>query len=320
MKNKNLTKHTFTVSREQRQNNTGHPGKVIWFTGLSGSGKSTIANAVDEVLNGRGLKTYILDGDNIRMGLNGDLGFSPEDRKENIRRIANVAKLFADSGTIVLTAFISPYEEDRQMAREIIGDDYVEVFVDTPLDECEKRDPKGLYKKARAGEIKGFTGIDAPYEEPTNAEVKLNNLSIENAIEYIVNYLEHKNALSNIREVNNLDKRKTISFDFDGVIHRYSKRFQGLENAYDPPMTGAPEALKQLHSDGYIIKILSSRPAHVIRQWLIKYDLDQYITEVSNFKVPATIDVDDRAMFFDAKKPNFKSIIKQIYDKTMQNA
>lgn len=316
----NLTKHSFTVSREQRQTNTGHPGKVIWFTGLSGSGKSTIANAVDEVLNGRGLKTYILDGDNIRMGLNKDLGFSPEDRKENIRRISNVAKLFADSGTIVLTAFISPYEEDRQMAKEIIGDDYVEVFVDTPLDECEKRDPKGLYKKARAGEIKGFTGIDAPYEKPTKPNIRLNNLSIEDAIEYIVNYLEHKNSLSNIREVNTLDKRKTISFDFDGVIHQYSKRFQGLENAYDPPMPGAVDTLKRLNDDGYVIKILSSRPAHVIRKWLQKYDIDQYIDEVSNFKFPAAVYVDDRAMFFNSKNPNWESVIKQIYDKTTQNA
>lgn len=316
----NLTKHSFTVSREQRQKNTGHPGKVIWFTGLSGSGKSTIANAVDEVLNGRGLKTYILDGDNIRMGLNKDLGFSPEDRKENIRRISNVAKLFADSGTIVLTAFISPYEEDRQMAKEIIGDDYVEVFVDTTLDECEKRDPKGLYKKARAGEIKGFTGIDAPYEKPTKPNVRLNNLSIEDATEYIVNYLEHKNSLSNIREVNTLDKRKTISFDFDGVIHQYSKRFRGLENAYDPPMPGAVDTLKRLNDDGYVIKILSSRPAHVIRKWLQKYDIDQYIDEVSNFKFPAAVYVDDRAMFFNSKNPNWESIIKQIYDKTMQNA
>ena len=317
---KNLTKHSFTVSRKQREKNTGHPGKVIWFTGLSGSGKSTIANAVDEVLNGRGLSTYILDGDNIRMGLNKDLGFSPEDRKENIRRIANVAKLFADSGKIVLTAFISPYEEDRQMAREIIGDDYVEVFVDTPLDECEKRDPKGLYKKARAGEIKGFTGIDAPYESPTKAEVRLNNLSIEDAILYIVNYLEYKNALSNIREVNTLDKKKTISFDFDGVIHQYSKGFQGLENAYDPPMPGAERSIKFLYDEGYIIKILSSRPAHVIREWLSKYELDEYITEVSNFKFPATVYVDDRAMYFNRKKPNWESIIKQIYDKTIQNA
>ena len=147
---KNITKHSFTVSREQREVNNGHQGKVIWFTGLSGSGKSTIANALDEVLHKRGLKTYILDGDNVRMGLNKDLGFSPQDRKENIRRISETAKLFADAGTIVLTAFISPYQEDRQQAREIIGDlDFSEVFINTPLEECEKRDPKGLYKKAK---------------------------------------------------------------------------------------------------------------------------------------------------------------------------
>ena len=194
----NLTKHNFTISREQREKVIGHPGRVLWFTGLSGSGKSTIANALDEVLNGRNLKTYILDGDNIRMGLNRDLGFSPEDRKENIRRISEVAKLFADSGTIVLTAFISPYREDRDLAREFIGEDFVEVFVDTPLDVCESRDPKGLYKKARAGEIKGFTGIDAPYEEPLNAEVRLDNLSIEDSVEFLIDYLNKNKMLENV--------------------------------------------------------------------------------------------------------------------------
>ena len=173
----NLIKHNFLVSREQREKNNGHPGLVIWFTGLSGSGKSTIANELDLELNNRGLKTYVLDGDNVRMHLNKDLGFSPEDRKENIRRISEVAKLFADSGTIVMTAFISPYKEDRESAREVIGSDYVEVYVNIPLEECIKRDTKGLYKKAIAGEIKGFTGIDAPYEEPLSPEICLSNLS-----------------------------------------------------------------------------------------------------------------------------------------------
>ena len=188
----NLTKHSFLVSREQREKNNGHPGLVIWFTGLSGSGKSTIANELDLELNKRGLRTYILDGDNIRMGLNKDLGFSQESRKENIRRISEVAKLFADSGTIVITAFISPYKEDRDLARCVIGSDYIEVFVNTPIKECIKRDPKGLYKKAIAGEIKGFTGIDSPYEEPLNPEISLDNLSIEKSIEIIINILKEK--------------------------------------------------------------------------------------------------------------------------------
>jgi adenylylsulfate kinase len=171
--NKNLTAHGFTVSRKQRQslNQDNHKGMVIWFTGLSGSGKSTLANAIDKNLNDIGFQTYLLDGDNIRMGLNKDLGFSPDDRKENIRRIAETAKLFADSGKIVITAFISPYEEDRKMARNIIGEDYLEIFLDVPLHVCEARDPKGLYKKARSGEIKGFTGIDAPYERPNDSEI-----------------------------------------------------------------------------------------------------------------------------------------------------
>lgn len=190
---KNITKHKFTVSREQREDNSGHKGKVIWFTGLPGSGKSTIANALDEVLNKRGLKTYILDGDNVRMGLNKDLGFSPEDRKENIRRISETAKLFADSGTIVLTAFISPYQEDRQQAREIISDlDFSEVFVNTPLEECERRDPKGLYKKARSGEIKDFTGVDAPYEEPQNPQVILAGGTVEEQVDILVDYIDNR--------------------------------------------------------------------------------------------------------------------------------
>jgi adenylylsulfate kinase len=188
----NLTKHSFLVSREQREKNNGHPGIVIWFTGLSGSGKSTIANKLDVELNKRGLKTYILDGDNVRMGLNKDLGFSPESRKENIRRISEVAKLFADSGTIVMTAFISPYREDRDSARNVIGLDYVEVFVNTPIEECIKRDPKGLYKKAIAGEIKGFTGIDSPYEEPLSPEISLGNLSIEDSVAVLIECLREK--------------------------------------------------------------------------------------------------------------------------------
>ena len=188
----NLTKHNFLVSREQREKNNGHSGSVIWFTGLSASGKSTIANKLDVELNKRGLKTYILDGDNLRMGLNKDLGFSPESRKENIRRISEVAKLFADSGTIVMTAFISPYREDRDSARDVIGSDYVEVFVNTPIEECIKRDPKGLYKKAIAGEIKGFTGIDSPYEEPLSPEISLGNLSIEDSVAVLIECLREK--------------------------------------------------------------------------------------------------------------------------------
>ena len=188
----NLTKHSFLVSRQQRESNNGHPGLVLWFTGLSGSGKSTIANELDVELNKRGLRTYILDGDNVRMGLNKDLGFSPESRKENIRRISEVAKLFADSGAIVMTAFISPYREDRDSARDVIGRDYVEVFVNTPIEECIKRDPKGLYKKAIAGEIKGFTGIDAPYEQPLSPEISLDNLSIEDSLAVLMDLLRTK--------------------------------------------------------------------------------------------------------------------------------
>ena len=182
----NLTKHNFSVSREQREQISGHKGKVLWFTGLSGSGKSTLANALDEKLNSNNFNTYILDGDNVRMGLNKDLGFSPEDRKENIRRISEVAKLFADSGKVVMTAFISPYSDDRDEARKLIGDDFIEIFVNTPIDECIERDPKGLYKKALNGEIKGFTGIDAPYQEPKNAEIEIKDMTIDESVNFIL--------------------------------------------------------------------------------------------------------------------------------------
>ena len=186
----NLTKHNFSVSREQREHISGHKGKVLWFTGLSGSGKSTLANALDEKLNSKKFNTYILDGDNVRMGLNKDLGFSPEDRKENIRRISEVAKLFVDSGKIVMTAFISPYSNDREEARKLIGEDFIEIFVNTPLEECIERDPKDLYKKALNGEIKGFTGIDAPYEEPKSPEIEIKNMTIDESVNFIINSLK----------------------------------------------------------------------------------------------------------------------------------
>ena len=185
----NITWHEATVTAEDREKLLNQKGCVIWFTGLSGSGKSTLANAVEHVLHQQHHHTYVLDGDNVRHGLNKNLGFSPEDREENIRRIGEVAKLFADAGTIVMTAFISPYREDRDRARELISEGrFVEVFVDCPLEVCEERDTKGLYKKARAGEIKEFTGISAPYEPPAAPEVTVNTaeLSIEESAQVVV--------------------------------------------------------------------------------------------------------------------------------------
>lgn len=171
----NLTWHETTVTKQDRETLLNQKGCVVWFTGLSGSGKSTLANAVAHQLHERNHHTYVLDGDNVRHGLNKNLGFSPEDREENIRRVGEVAKLFVDAGTIVMTAFISPYREDRDQARELIEENrFVEVFVECPLNICEERDPKGLYKKARTGEIKEFTGISAPYEEPNKPEVVVN--------------------------------------------------------------------------------------------------------------------------------------------------
>ena len=192
MKTKNIHYHKHRVPRELKEKRNKHKSRVLWFTGLSGSGKSTVANATEKILHEMGLQTYILDGDNVRMGLNKDLGFSPQDRTENIRRITEVAKLFADAGSIVLTAFISPYREDRDNARTIIGDnDFIEIFISADLSVCELRDPKGLYKKARSGEIKGFTGIDAPYEEPINPElvVETDKYNIEECAQIVVKYL-----------------------------------------------------------------------------------------------------------------------------------
>lgn len=167
MKLKNIIKQNYKIDRKKRENQYHQHGKVIWFTGLSGSGKSTLANLLEYELHQKGFKTYVLDGDNLRFGLNQDLNFSPQDRKENLRRTAEVAKLFVDAGVVVLAAFITPYQEDRDKIKQIIGkEDFMHIFVEAPLEICEKRDVKGLYAKARAGEIKDFTGINAPFEIP----------------------------------------------------------------------------------------------------------------------------------------------------------
>ena len=189
----NVTWHTHAVSKEDRWKLNGHKGAVVWFTGLSGCGKSTIANAVDCKLHQRGKHTFVLDGDNIRLGLNKNLTFSAEDRTENIRRIGEVGKLFASAGCITLTAFVSPYRSDRDKVREIIPTgEFVEVFVNASLETCEMRDPKGLYKKARAGEIKNFTGISDPYEAPVNPELVLDsdNKNIDQLADEVIAYLE----------------------------------------------------------------------------------------------------------------------------------
>jgi len=189
----NITWHEGHASRDDRQKLLKQQGALIWFTGLSGSGKSTIAFTLEHALVQRGHLAYALDGDNVRFGLNKNLGFSAEDRTENIRRIAEVGKLYADTGIITMTSFISPYRADRDAARETIGaNDFFEIFVDTPLEVCEKRDPKGLYKKARAGEIKGFTGIDDPYEAPNKPEMVIDTskMSPQEATISIVEMLE----------------------------------------------------------------------------------------------------------------------------------
>jgi adenylyl-sulfate kinase len=180
------------VSKEQREQLMQQRAKLIWFTGLSGSGKSTLAVQLEAQLFARGFKTYLLDGDNIRTGLNKDLSFTDDGRVENIRRIGEVSKLLLDSGVIVLSAFISPFKADREQVKTIVGSlNYMEVFVDTPLEVCEQRDVKGLYKKARAGEVKNFTGIDSPYERPESADlvIKTETLTVEQSVERLLNFV-----------------------------------------------------------------------------------------------------------------------------------
>jgi adenylylsulfate kinase len=195
---KDIVWHSATVSKEDRRRLNQQKGCVIWLTGLSGSGKSTLANALEKRLYELGLRTYLLDGDNIRHGLNKDLGFSPQDREENIRRIAEVAKLFVDAGLITITAFISPFRKDRELARSRVETgEFAEIYVKCTLEECEKRDPKGLYKKARNGIIPEFTGISSPYEEPEHPELTIETdlVSIEQGVEQVLEYLRQQEII-----------------------------------------------------------------------------------------------------------------------------
>ena len=190
----NIVWHDGEVGRDDRAKVLGHQGCTLWLTGLSGSGKSTVGVALEQALNARSVLAYRLDGDNVRHGLNANLGFGADDRKENIRRIGEVAKLFADAGVVTISSFISPYQADRDQVRKIHEDaglKFLEVFINTPIEICEQRDPKGLYKKARAGEIKGFTGIDDPYEQPQSPEITVNtgDLSIEESANVLVEAL-----------------------------------------------------------------------------------------------------------------------------------
>ena len=191
----NIFKQDYQVTRELRNKQNKHKSFLIWFTGLSGSGKSTIANALEIALHKKGIKTYTLDGDNIRKGINKDLDFSPKSRTENIRRIAEISNLFIDSGIVVLSAFVSPYKKDRISIKNTVGSsNFVEVFINTSIEECERRDVKGLYKKARQGEIKNFTGISAPYEKPNkpDVEIKTEELTIDQAVEKIIKKISSK--------------------------------------------------------------------------------------------------------------------------------
>jgi adenylylsulfate kinase len=198
-KSKNIFWMEGRVTREHRERANAHRGATVWFTGLSGSGKSTLAQALEEALFARGCQAFVLDGDNVRHGLNRDLGFSPEDRTENIRRIGEIAKLLTEFGAFAITAFISPYRADRDAVRERMTDgDFIEVFVECPLEVCESRDPKGLYEKARKGEIREFTGISAPYEAPERAEIviRTGDSSVQTCVEQLVHFLEERGYLN----------------------------------------------------------------------------------------------------------------------------
>lgn len=193
----NIIQHQFQVNRADRRSQNQHNSLLIWFTGLSGSGKSTLANAVEQQLHQQGIHTYTLDGDNVRSGLNNNLSFSPEDRKENIRRIAEVAHLMVDAGLVVLAAFVSPYRADRQRIKAIVGaDNFIEIHVSTPIEVCEARDVKGLYAKARAGEILDFTGVNAPYEAPEQPDlaVDTSQMNIEEAASAVMEAIRTKIA------------------------------------------------------------------------------------------------------------------------------
>jgi adenylylsulfate kinase len=194
----NITEHSYSIVRQDREKMNQHRSFLIWFTGLSGSGKSTIANLLEKRLNKRQINTYSLDGDNLRCGLNKDLSFSKNDRDENLRRVAEVSKLFVDAGIVVIAAFISPYIKTREDIKNIVGsDDYIEVFVNTPLEICEQRDVKGLYKKARAGEINNFTGIGSPYENPSNPSIEINTVkeTPEEAVDKIILFIQNRLSL-----------------------------------------------------------------------------------------------------------------------------
>ena len=192
---KNIVPHNYQISSKDRKKLKGHNAFLLWFTGLSGSGKSTIANAVEQELFKLGIHTYSLDGDNIRTGINKDLSFSPQDRTENIRRIAEIANLMIDAGLVVLAAFVSPYKKDRENIKSIVKDvNFVEIYINTSVEECERRDVKGLYKKARAGEIKNMTGISAPYEAPENPdlEIKTETTTVNDAVDKILKAIQKK--------------------------------------------------------------------------------------------------------------------------------
>ena len=198
MKNTNIIYHAASVNRERRNQLNNHKSVVIWFTGLSGSGKSTLAHSVEEILFSKGCRTYVLDGDNVRHGLNSNLGFSHKDRTENIRRIGEVTKLMMEAGLIILTAFISPYREDRIAVRNLISDgDFIEIYCKASLETCEARDIKGLYKRARLGEIKNYTGINSPYEIPDNPEliIDIDKESLEESVSKIVSFLQTKSIV-----------------------------------------------------------------------------------------------------------------------------
>jgi len=217
----NVVWHHATVTRARREAQNGHRGAIIWFTGLSGSGKSTLAHAVEETLHQQGCRTFVLDGDNVRHGLCGDLGFSDKDRQENIRRIGEMAKLFMEAGVVVLTAFISPYRADRERVRGMVEQgDFIEIYCDTPVGICETRDVKGLYRKARTGEIAEFTGISSPYQVPENPELIVNTgtASLDACVEQVIGEITSRGVCA--LQLDPMDESATSQTTYHALIPR----------------------------------------------------------------------------------------------------
>lgn len=313
-----IHKFNYDITVNDREKRNGHKSSVIWMTGLSGSGKSTIANILNKALFDMGYQVSVLDGDSVRLGLNSDLGFSEKDRTENLRRVSHVANVMSQTGQIVICCFISPRDSDRKYARSVCSSQFFEVHISTSLEVCENRDPKGLYKKARQGVIPNFTGVSDVFEVPKQSDIVLDTaeLSAEQCSQQIIEMLMKEKVIQHALTVQGENvKSKKIAIDFDGVIHAYTRGFQGLLDAYDVPHPGAKEALETLTARGYQVMIFSSRPSYVIEDWLLKHDMKNLVSGITNLKVAASYYIDDHAIEFEKGSENsWKRVLHKILE------